>query len=62
MLELTDGVGGSLHLLAAQMKRELRLTLPAPCCCAGLQVCPVEAQWVQAILPRLEGIDVNRLR
>ena len=26
------------------------------------QVCPVEGQWVQAILPRLEGIDVNRLR
>ncbi len=26
------------------------------------QVCPVESQWVQAILPRLEGIDVNRLR
>ncbi|PRW39269.1 pre-mRNA-splicing factor ATP-dependent RNA helicase PRP1 [Chlorella sorokiniana] len=25
------------------------------------KVCPVEAQWVQAILPRLEGIDVNRL-
>lgn len=26
------------------------------------QVCPVEAPWVQAILPRLENIDVNRLR
>ncbi|KAI7837808.1 hypothetical protein COHA_008436 [Chlorella ohadii] len=25
------------------------------------KVCPVESQWVQAILPRLEGIDVNRL-
>ncbi len=27
-----------------------------------LQVCPVEGAWVQAMLPRLESVDVNRLR
>lgn len=35
---------------------------PPPAIIPMPQVCPVESQWVQAILPRLEGIDVNRLR
>jgi hypothetical protein len=32
-----------------------------PFCASTMQVCPVEVEWVDIVMPRLRGVDVKRL-